>query len=58
MMSEWLGTNILILAITPLGYYSRAQSDTSKGMTRKLLPEFDPDGWSKFQDIAIKYGKA
>jgi hypothetical protein len=27
-------------------------------MTRKLLPEFDPDGWSKFQDVAIKYGKA
>lgn len=38
--------------------YSRAQSDTSKGMTKKLLPEFDPEGWNQLLDTMLAYGKA
>ena len=38
--------------------YSSAQSDTSKGMTKKLLCEFDPEGWGQFQDMAVAYGGA
>ena len=38
--------------------YSRIQSDTSKGMIKKLLSQFDPEGWSQLQDMMLKYGKA
>ena len=44
--------------LTPSLTYSRAQSNTSKGMTKKLLCEFDPKGWSQLQDMAVAYEKA
>ena len=27
-------------------------------MTKKLLCEFDPEGWTQLQDMAVAYGKA
>jgi len=38
--------------------HPRVQSDTSNGMTKKLLPQFNPEGWGQLQDMMVKYGKA
>ncbi|KAF8234653.1 hypothetical protein L208DRAFT_1376799 [Tricholoma matsutake] len=63
-MYEWLGANIVILAIMPLGasngeiIMKLVQSDMSKGMTKKLLPQLNPEGWGKLQDMMLEYGKA
>jgi hypothetical protein len=27
-------------------------------MTKKLLPEFDPEGWNQLLDTMLAYGKA
>ena len=36
----------------------RAQSDTSKGMMKKLISEFDSKGWKKVQQMKLAYGSA
>jgi len=36
----------------------RVQSDTLKGMTQRLLAEFNPDGWKKMQEMMLSYGKS
>lgn len=38
--------------------HSRAQSETSKGMTNKLVIQHDPDGWNQLLNTMAKYGKA
>ncbi len=38
--------------------YCRAQSETSKGMTDKLVVQHDPDGWDQLLGTMVKYGKA
>ena len=38
--------------------HPRAQSETSKGMTNKLVIQHDPDGWSQLLGTMVKYGKA
>lgn len=37
---------------------SSAQSETSRGMTKSLLPEFDPDRFSEMHKMFLKYGEA
>ncbi|KAF8230320.1 hypothetical protein L208DRAFT_1476727 [Tricholoma matsutake] len=37
---------------------NQVQSNMLKGMTKKLLPQFDPEGWGKLQDMMLEYGKA
>lgn len=51
---EWRNLNAIVSNVyafggnlTPSLTYSKAQSNTSKGMTKKLLCEFDPKGWSQ-----------
>lgn len=38
--------------------HSRAQSETSRGMTSKLVTQHDPDGWNQLLETMVKYGKA
>lgn len=34
------------------------QSDCSKGQVKKLLPQFDENGWKNLQEMVLTYGKA
>jgi len=38
--------------------HPRAQSETSRGMTDKLVIQHDPDGWDQLLGTMEKYGKA
>src|ERR1700679_2064039 len=36
----------------------RAQSDTLRGMTKKLISKFDPEGWKRVQQMMLLHRKA
>lgn len=58
MLLQSLVSSLLpVIKISDRIFFS-AQSDTSKGMTKKLLPEFDPEGFQKMHNMMTKYGTA